>query len=100
MVRFGTMRAQVMGLQAVFADGSIVTQLEGLPKETAGPHLPSLLVGSEGTLAVVTAAASVGAVVSGDGCSVGRMRLTGRRRVVAAAAAATAEPRRGGAADA
>ena len=49
-------RQQVMGLQAVFADGSIVTQLEGLPKETAGPHLPSLLVGSEGTLAVVTAA--------------------------------------------
>jgi len=56
VVRFGTMRAQVMGLQAVFADGSIVTQLDGLPKETAGPHLPSLLVGSEGTLAVVTAA--------------------------------------------
>lgn len=56
VVRFGTMRAQVMGVQAVFADGSVVTQLEGLPKETAGPHLPSLLVGSEGTLAVVTAA--------------------------------------------
>ena len=56
VVRFGTMRAQLMGVQAVFADGSIITQLEGLPKETAGPHLPSLLVGSEGTLAVVTAA--------------------------------------------
>ncbi|MGB8857787.1 MAG: FAD-binding oxidoreductase [Ilumatobacteraceae bacterium] len=56
VVRFGTMRTQVMGLEAVFADGSIVTQLGGLPKETAGPHLPSLLVGSEGTLAIVTAA--------------------------------------------
>jgi FAD/FMN-containing dehydrogenase len=56
VVRFGTMRAQVMGLQAVLADGSIVDQLSGLAKETAGPHLPSLLVGSEGTLAVVTAA--------------------------------------------
>ncbi len=56
VVRFGTMRAQVVGLQAVFADGSIVTDLDGLPKETAGPHLPSLLVGSEGTLAVITAA--------------------------------------------
>ena len=56
VVRFGTMRAQVMGIEAVFADGSIVSQLGGLPKETAGPHLPSLLVGSEGTLAVVTAA--------------------------------------------
>ena len=56
VVRFGTMRAQVMGLQAVLADGSIIDQLAGLPKETAGFHLPSLLVGSEGTLAVVTAA--------------------------------------------
>ncbi len=56
VVRFGTMRAQVMGLQAVFADGSIVTQLDGLAKEAAGPHLPSVLVGSEGTLAVVTGA--------------------------------------------
>ncbi len=56
VVRFGTMRAQVMGLEAVLADGSIITQLSGLPKETAGPHLPSLLVGSEGTLAIVTAA--------------------------------------------
>ncbi len=56
VVRFGTMRAQVMGLEAVLADGSIITQLAGLPKETAGPSLTSLLVGSEGTLAVVTAA--------------------------------------------
>lgn len=56
VVRFGTMRSQVMGLQAVFADGSIVDDLHGLPKQTAGPHLPSLLCGSEGTLAIVTAA--------------------------------------------
>ncbi|MDO9175792.1 MAG: FAD-binding oxidoreductase, partial [Actinomycetota bacterium] len=48
VVRFGTMRAQVLGLQAVLADGSVITQLDGLPKETAGPPLPSLLVGSEG----------------------------------------------------
>jgi FAD/FMN-containing dehydrogenase len=56
VVRFGTMRAQVMGLEAVMADGSVITQLSGLAKETAGSHLPSLLVGSEGTLAIVTAA--------------------------------------------
>ncbi|MEY4606189.1 MAG: hypothetical protein RLY45_949 [Actinomycetota bacterium] len=56
VVRFGTMRSQVMGLQAVFADGTLVDDLHGLPKQTAGPHLPSLLCGSEGTLAVVTAA--------------------------------------------
>ena len=56
VVRFGTMRAQVAGLEAVFADGSVVTQLAGLPKQTAGPRLADLVVGSEGTLAVVTAA--------------------------------------------
>ena len=39
VVRFGTMRAQVLGVQAVLADGSVITQLGGLPKETAGPPL-------------------------------------------------------------
>ena len=56
VVRFGTMRAQVMGVQAVLADGAVVDDLRGLPKETVGPHLPSILTGSEGTLAVITAA--------------------------------------------
>ena len=56
VVRHGTMRAQVMGVEAVLADGSIIGDLRGLPKETVGPHLPSLLCGSEGTLAVITAA--------------------------------------------
>lgn len=56
VVRFGTMRAQVLGVQAVLADGSVVTQLGGLPKETAGPPLHAVFVGSEGTLGVVTAA--------------------------------------------
>lgn len=56
VVRYGTMRAQVMGVEAVLANGSVLSDLAGLPKETVGPHLPSLLVGSEGTLAVVTAA--------------------------------------------
>ena len=56
VVRFGTMRSQVMGVEAVLADGSVVSDLGGLPKETVGPHLPSLLAGSEGTLAIVTAA--------------------------------------------
>jgi FAD/FMN-containing dehydrogenase len=56
VVRFGTMRTQVMGVQAVLADGSVITQLGGLPKETAGPNLSDLMVGSEGTLGVVTAA--------------------------------------------
>ena len=56
VVRFGTMRAQVMGLQAVLADGSVISQLDGLPKETTGPSITGLMIGSEGTLGIVTAA--------------------------------------------
>jgi len=56
VVRFGTMRRQVIGIEAVLADGSVVGSLSGLAKETVGLHWPSLLAGSEGTLAVITAA--------------------------------------------
>ena len=56
VVRYGTMRQQVVGVEAVLADGTVVGSLAGLAKETVGIHWPSLLTGSEGTLAVVTAA--------------------------------------------
>ncbi len=56
VVRFGTMRQQLVGVEAVLADGTVVGSLAGLPKETVGLHWPSLLAGSEGTLAVITAA--------------------------------------------
>jgi FAD/FMN-containing dehydrogenase len=53
-MRYGTMRAQVAGLEAVLADGTVVRRLSGLLKDNAGYDLPALLVGSEGTLALVT----------------------------------------------
>jgi FAD/FMN-containing dehydrogenase len=53
-IRHGTVRARVAGLQAVLADGSIVDRRSGLLKDNAGYDLPALLVGSEGTLGVVT----------------------------------------------
>jgi FAD/FMN-containing dehydrogenase len=54
VVRFGTMRSQVMGVVAALSNGAVVGSLAGLPKETVGLHWPSLLAGSEGTLGVVT----------------------------------------------
>lgn len=53
-LRHGTARAHVAGLEAVLADGSIVSRLTGLTKDNAGYNLPALLVGSEGTLGIVT----------------------------------------------
>jgi FAD/FMN-containing dehydrogenase len=55
VLRHGTMRARVAGLEAVLADGSVLRRLSGLAKDNAGYDLPQLLVGSEGTLAVITA---------------------------------------------
>jgi FAD/FMN-containing dehydrogenase len=52
--RHGAMRAQVIGLEAVLADGSVVTRTSGLIKDNVGYDLPGLLVGSEGTLGVIT----------------------------------------------
>jgi FAD/FMN-containing dehydrogenase len=56
VLRHGTMRAQVLGVEAVLADGRVISRLSGLVKDNTGYDLSQLLVGSEGTLAVVTAA--------------------------------------------
>ena len=56
VLRYGPMRAQVVGVEAVLADGTVVSRLSGLVKDNTGYDLSQLLVGSEGTLGVVTAA--------------------------------------------
>jgi FAD/FMN-containing dehydrogenase len=53
-LRHGTARSHVAGLEAVLADGSVISRLAGLTKDNAGYDLPSLLVGSEGTLGIIT----------------------------------------------
>ncbi|MBV9486734.1 MAG: FAD-binding oxidoreductase, partial [Frankiaceae bacterium] len=54
VLRYGTMRAQVVGLEAVLPDGAVVSRLAGLPKDNTGYDVVSLLAGAEGTLGVIT----------------------------------------------
>jgi FAD/FMN-containing dehydrogenase len=54
-LRYGTARARVAGLEAVLAGGARVSRMGGLLKDNAGYDLPALLIGSEGTLGVITA---------------------------------------------
>jgi FAD/FMN-containing dehydrogenase len=56
VLRHGSMRAQVLGLEAVLADGSVYSALRPLKKDNRGFDLKQLLIGSEGTLGIVTAA--------------------------------------------
>jgi FAD/FMN-containing dehydrogenase len=57
VLRFGTMRSLVAGLEAVLPDGSVHNGLSGLKKDNRGYNLDQLLIGAEGTIGIVTAAA-------------------------------------------
>jgi FAD/FMN-containing dehydrogenase len=57
VLKFGTMRALVAGVEAVLPDGSIHSGLTGLKKDNRGYSLDQLLIGAEGTLGIVTAVA-------------------------------------------
>jgi FAD/FMN-containing dehydrogenase len=59
VLRFGTMRRLVAGVEAVLPDGSVHDGLSALKKDNRGYDLNQLLVGAEGTLGLVTAAALV-----------------------------------------
>ncbi|PZO91139.1 MAG: hydroxyacid dehydrogenase [Sphingomonas sanxanigenens] len=57
VLRFGTMRALVAGVEAVLPDGSIFDGLSPLKKDNRGYDLKQLLIGAEGTLGLITAVA-------------------------------------------
>jgi FAD/FMN-containing dehydrogenase len=57
VLKFGTMRSLVAGVEAVLPDGSVHSGLSGLKKDNRGYNLDQLLVGAEGTLGVITAVA-------------------------------------------
>jgi FAD/FMN-containing dehydrogenase len=56
VLRWGMMRDMVIGLEAVLADGTVVSSLTKMLKDNAGYNWKHLLIGSEGTLAIVTRA--------------------------------------------
>jgi len=56
VIRHGMMAEQVIGVEAVLADGVLVGRVPALRKDNAGYHLTRLLAGSEGTLGVITRA--------------------------------------------
>ena len=56
VLRYGPTRRQLVGIEAVLADGRVIRRLDGLEKDNSGYDIAGLLCGSEGTLAVVTAA--------------------------------------------
>jgi len=56
VVRYGTAREFVLGLEVVLPSGEVLCELKGLRKDNTGYDLKSLFLGAEGTLGVITAA--------------------------------------------
>lgn len=54
VIRYGMMRELVLGLEAVLADGTVVSSMNRMLKNNAGYDLKQLFIGTEGTLGIVT----------------------------------------------
>jgi FAD/FMN-containing dehydrogenase len=56
VIRYGMMREQVLGLEVVLADGTVMSSMNCMLKNNAGYDLKQLFIGTEGTLGIVTRA--------------------------------------------
>ena len=56
VIRYGMMRELVLGLEAVMADGTVISSMNRMLKNNAGYDLKQLFIGTEGTLGIVTRA--------------------------------------------
>lgn len=56
VIRYGMTREQVLGLEVVLADGTVMSSLNNMLKNNAGYDLKQLFIGTEGTLGIVTRA--------------------------------------------
>ncbi|MEM7570343.1 MAG: FAD-binding oxidoreductase [Pseudomonadota bacterium] len=56
VLKYGNMRALVLGLEAIFPNGDMFADLTALRKDNTGYDIKQLLIGAEGTLGIVTAA--------------------------------------------
>jgi FAD/FMN-containing dehydrogenase len=54
VVRYGMMRELVLGLEAVLADGTVISSMNEMMKNNTGYDLKQLFIGSEGTLGIIT----------------------------------------------
>ena len=54
VIRYGMMREQVLGMEVVLADGTIISSMNKIIKNNAGYDIKQLFIGAEGTLGIVT----------------------------------------------
>ena len=56
VIKYGTIRNNIIGIEAIMPDGNLYSNLKNIKKNNSGYDLKQLLIGSEGTLGIITAA--------------------------------------------
>ena len=56
VIKYGLLRNNIIGLEAIMSDGTVYSELKNIKKNNTGYDLKQILIGSEGTLGIITAA--------------------------------------------